>query len=184
MVQVILPLKRAVTLAEKEPEVKDFKEKNKAFLASAHTILATGDSISSWGLNYFSDELNQAETFEVSQDVGKTIISPQGLSALSEPLEPLTFENTLPVQDLVNKAVEKRQGTPVKTIVSASHPKGKKSPILRVNFVTSQLFINSITLSMSSGRILKNITDNFVSGGVKVIEVDKDKLTKGKSGKG
>ena len=162
MVKVLLHLDTAISAADRNLDVRDFVTHQQAYLVSVHTILAGDNPISTWGLNYYSPELDKAKTFEVSQDIGELKIRADQPSELSEKdLKKLDLAGTLPIQDLVDKAFEKKKGKASNVIISASHTEKRKSPILRVNFVSSQLFIQSIILSLKSGRILSNKTDNI-----------------------
>jgi len=51
--------------------------------------------------------------------------------------------------------------------VTVSHPPKYSSPVLRVNFISSQLTIQSLVLDLKSGKIISNVTDNVT--GSKVI---------------
>jgi len=156
-------LKKAIEVASENSEVLEFMKANDAYLVSAHVLLASEESISNWGLNYYSPTLAQAKTFSVSQEIGlEYTLTSEGLSELREKdLKTLELSETKPLQDLINKAYGKKIGTIANIIVTVSHPQKYTYPILRVNLISSQLFINSIVMNMKSGRILSNKSDNI-----------------------
>ena len=169
MLQVLLPLGEAISFASKNKEVSEFVARHEAYLVSTHAIISADNAISTWGLNYYSKALNKAHTFEISQEIGMGYsISSEGLSKLRETdLNKLDLSGTLPIQQVLDKAFKKKVGTINNIIVTVSHPPKYSSPVLRVNFISSQLTIQSLMLNLKTGRILSNVTDNVT--GSKVI---------------